>query len=87
MSLSAEALLIATVHGGRPQTASSAVFIAIMLLAVIYIAWRAGWLRSRRGGSRLRAWRADLRDLEVKPLALMPMLILVVVVVILLVAH
>ena len=86
MLLSADALLIAATRSGRPQTASSAVFIAIILLAVLYIAWRAGWVRNQTSGSRLLAWRADLRDLHVSPLALIPTLILVVVI-ILLVAH
>jgi len=84
---SATALVVAAARSGGHQGASTAVFIVIILFAVLYIAWRAGWLRGPAGGSRLRAWRADLREIRVSPLALVPMLLLVAVVVILLLGH
>ena len=87
MPASVTALSLAAARAAPQAAGSATVFVALMLLALSYIAWRAGWLRNRPGGGRLRALRADLRDLRVSPLALVPTLVLVVVLVLLLVVR
>lgn len=80
-------LLLAATQAARQKSTSVAVFLALILFAALYIAWRSGWLRNRPAGGRVRALRADLRDLKVSPLALVPTLVLVVVLVLLLVVR
>ncbi|MDE3132758.1 MAG: hypothetical protein KGL15_01685 [Acidobacteriota bacterium] len=60
---------------------------ALLVLAIVYVAWWRGRARGGHGGSRLARLRADLRDQRIGPLTLLPLALLVIVIVVLLVAH
>jgi cytochrome c biogenesis protein CcmG/thiol:disulfide interchange protein DsbE len=56
----------------------------IIFLAVLYVGWRTGRLGKVRGAVRVRLLRNELRDVRIRPVALLPSLLLVVVLVALL---
>jgi hypothetical protein len=61
---------------------------ALIVLAILYFGWRRGRGRSSQNLSgRLTRLRAELPDLRIGPLTLLPLALLVIVIVILLVTH
>jgi hypothetical protein len=60
----------------------------LIVLVIVYFGWRRSRGRSSQSLSdRLTRLRAELSDLRIGPLTLLPLALLVIVVVILLVAH
>jgi heme A synthase len=61
--------------------------LVLIVLAILYVAWRTGRLRGLWSLARARSLRSEVRDHRISPLALLPLAVLVIVVVILLIAH
>jgi small-conductance mechanosensitive channel len=59
----------------------------LILLAILYVAWRTGRLRGLWSLARSRSLRNELRDHRISPLSLLPLAVLVIVLVVLLIAH
>lgn len=60
---------------------------ALIVLAILYAGWRRGRARNEPGVNRLERLRADLRDLRIGPLTLLPLVLLVIAIVVLLLAR
>lgn len=70
------------------HTAPTGWFLALLiLLALIYIAWRTGRLRNVRSSiGRLRL-RGELRGVRIRPMALLPLALLLIVIAVLVINH
>jgi hypothetical protein len=75
---------VLTNHHHRP---SGLLLFVLIVIAILYVAWRTGNLGRLRLGGRATRLRADLRDQRISPFTLMPLALLVIVVIVLLVAH
>ena len=74
-------------HISRHQVPRGPLLAVLVVLALLYVAWRAGRLRMLGSKTTAARVRGGLRDLNVRPTALVPTLVLVIVIVVLLIAH
>ncbi|HET9094996.1 MAG TPA: hypothetical protein VFN36_07900 [Solirubrobacteraceae bacterium] len=66
---------------------SGPLLVAVIALAVLYVAARTGRLGRLRTGWRAARVRQEMRGVRVSPLGLVPLAVLVVVVVVLVAGH
>ena len=79
---------LAAVAAAIHHTAPTGWFLAfVVLLALLYVAWRTGRLRHLRSSAAAWRLRGEFRGLRVRPAALLPTVVLVIVVVVLLLDH
>jgi hypothetical protein len=69
------------------HTPSGLLLFVLIVIAIVYVAWRTGNLGRLRIGGRATRLRADLRDQRISPFTLMPLVLLVILIIVLLIAH
>ncbi len=74
-------------HVLRHKAPTGPVFAVVIFLTLLYVAWRTGRLKGLRSTASALRTRGALEGVKVRPLALLPTLLLVIVVVVLLIAH
>lgn len=74
-------------HISHHQVPKGPLLAVLVVLALLYVAWRAGRLRVLRSRPTAAGVRGGLRDLNLRLTALLPTLVLVIVIVVLLIAH
>ena len=69
------------------RSPTGVLLLVLIVLVVLYFAWRLGHVGKLRGAFRLARLRADTRGLRIRPMSFVPLLVLVIVVLVLLIAH
>ena len=80
-------VLVVASHLSGHETPTGWLLVLLVLLALLYLGWRTGRLgklRSLLGGLKLRS---DLKGVRIRPIALVPTVLLVIVVVLLAISH
>ncbi|MGH7211365.1 MAG: hypothetical protein ACREF1_07890 [Acetobacteraceae bacterium] len=69
------------------RTPTGPLLVVVIVLALLYVAWRTGRLRRLRGLSGAARLRSELTGLRIRPLAFLPLTVLVIVAALLLILH
>ena len=76
-------LLDAATHGSGHRAPTGWLLVILILLALLYVGWRTGSLgKVRRSFGALRL-RSELRGIRIRPIALVPTVVLLTVIVLL----
>ena len=77
----------ATAQAGGHHTPTGWYLVVLIVIGLLYVAWRAGRLGKLRGVGGRMGLRRELKGVRISPIALVPTLLLAIVVVVLLIDH
>ncbi len=80
-------VLVAAAHAGGHQTPTGWLLAFLILLAVLYVAWRSGHLGRLRGAAGSLRLRGELRGVRIRPTALVPTALLLIVIAVLVITR
>ena len=79
--------LIPTALVRHHQAPGIVLVMVIVVLGLLYVAWRTGRLRGRRPLLGVSRAREELKETRISPFTLVPLALLVIVVIVLILAH